>query len=187
MKSSKNLSSAGNQQERSREFLRGYVAGLVDGEGSFHIALQKRSDLPSRISVIPEFHVSQHQSSKRSLELVAKVLGCGYIKPNHHKSRDKTLVYVVRDRADLLTKVIPFFNYNQLHTKKKDDFNIFAQVVKKLADGIHLKPLGLKVIVNLAYKMNNNGERRKITKQELLDSLFSSETIRRIRKKSGKI
>lgn len=169
---SENLSSAGNQQERSREFLRGYVTGLVDGEGSFHIAFQKRSDLPSGISVIPEFHVSQHESSKRVLELVANVLGCGYIKPNHTKSKDKTFVFVVRDRVDLMTKVVPYFHYNQLRTVKMKDFDIFARIVEMVALRQHLRAQGLKKIINLAYKMNNEGKRRKIKKQDLIHSLF---------------
>lgn len=54
MKACNNPLSADNQQERSkRQFLRGYVVGLVDGEGSFHIAFQKRDDLPIGISIIP--------------------------------------------------------------------------------------------------------------------------------------
>jgi hypothetical protein len=124
---SKNSSSADNQQERSKEFLRGYVCGLVDGEGSFHVAFATRKDLSLGVSVIPEFHVSQNAESQNVLKLIQKVLGCGYIKPNHRNSKDETFVYVIRDRADLMTKVIPFFEFNQLSTSNKERFRDIFQ------------------------------------------------------------
>ena len=49
--------SADNQQER----LSWYVAGYVDGEGSFHVAIQKSDNVRLGYQVIPEFHVSQNQ------------------------------------------------------------------------------------------------------------------------------
>ena len=175
---SKKPASADNQQERSKEFLRGYVTGLVDGEGSFHIAFQKREDLPLGISIIPEFHISQSANSKKALEIAVKVLGCGYIKPNHRYSKDDTYVFVVRDRVDLITKIIPFFEYNNLITTKCNDFLIFARIVRLVRDGLHRTPDGTKKIINLAYSMNNNGSRRIRTKEELVTLLKSSETTR---------
>ena len=176
MRRSENLSSADNQQERSKEFLRGYVCGLVDGEGSFHVAFATRKDLPKGISVIPEFHVSQNSQSRNVLELIKNVLGCGYIKPNHQNSKDETFVYVVRDRIDLATKVIPFFEFNQLFTSKKQDFGIFTSVVRMICNGKHRTLAGLKNIINLAYKMNAGGKRRIRKKEELLTLLKSSTT-----------
>ncbi len=87
-----------------------YIAGFVDGEGSFHIAFQERPDLKFGWQAVPEFHVSQNYTSRVVLESIRDFLQCGYIKANDAAGkRDKTLVYVVRDRNDLLQKVIPFF------------------------------------------------------------------------------
>jgi len=174
-----NPTSADNQQERSKMFLRGYVTGLVDGEGSFHIAFQIRNDLPLGISIIPEFHISQNRCSKRALEIAREILGCGYIKPNHQKSKDDTYVLVVRDRFDLLTKVIPFFKYNRLQTIKCDDFAKFCGVVRLMGQGLHRKLSGVKKIIDIAYRMNGDGTRRIRSKQELIASLKSPETIRK--------
>lgn len=176
MKQSENLSSADNQQERSKEFLRGYVCGLVDGEGSFHIAFAIRKDLPFGISVIPEFHVSQNFESRNVLELIKAILGCGYIKPNHRNSKDDTFVYVVRDRIDLLTKVIPFFEFNQLSTSKKQDFKIFSTIVRMINSGKHRVISGMREIIDLAYRMNAGGKRRIRKKEELFTLLKSSTT-----------
>lgn len=183
MNTSKNPISADNQQERSkRQFLRGYVVGLVDGEGSFHIAFQKRDDLPLGISIIPEFHVSQNRSSIKVLELVRRTLGCGYIKPNHRNSSDSTYVLVVRDKQDLITKVIPFFRYHQLMTTKSNDFDIFAKIVDLMDKSYHRNAKNITGIIELAYQMNNSGKRRIISKEELIDKVLkSSETIRKSR------
>jgi hypothetical protein len=177
MKSSENLSSADNQQERSKEFLRGYVTGLVDGEGSFHIAFATRNDLHLKISVIPEFHISQNSESIKALESVKKLLGCGYIKPNHNGSKDRTYVYVVRDRFDLLTKIIPFFEFNVLKTAKSEDFEKFSKIVRLMQSGIHQNSRGLEEIINLAYTMNGNGSHRQRSKKDLVKLLKSSTTI----------
>ena len=175
----KKASSADNQQERSkRQFFRGYVVGLVDGEGSFHVAFPKREDLVLGISVIPEFHVSQNYRSIKVLELLKSILGCGYLKANHPGSKDNTYVFVVRDRNDLLTKIIPYFEVNNLLTTKINDFKIFATIVRMMDRGLHLNQKGIIKIIKLAYQMNEKGNRRKKKLKETIDSLKSSETIR---------
>ena len=79
-----------------------YIAGFVDGEGSFHVAFQKRPDLNFGWQAIPEFHISQNYPSRNILEDIQGMLQCGRIKANDALGkRDKTLVYVVRDRQDL--------------------------------------------------------------------------------------
>jgi hypothetical protein len=43
-----------NQQER----LDDYLAGYVDGEGSFHVAIQRNPSTRFGWQLVPEFHVS---------------------------------------------------------------------------------------------------------------------------------
>jgi hypothetical protein len=182
----KKSSSADNQQERSKQYLAGYVVGLVDGEGSFHVAFPRRDDLTFGMAVIPEFHLSQHKESKQVLELTKKLFGCGYIKENHRNSADKTLVYVIRSKEDLLLRIIPFFEIYQLKTSKKKDFEIFARIVKLIHQGKHSEKKGLRKIINLAYSMNQSGKRRIRKKEDLFFALKSSETIRRTPPLAGK-
>ena len=51
-----------------------YVAGFVDGEGSFHVAFQRSADVRIGWQAIPEFHVSQNESSKHVLEAIRERL-----------------------------------------------------------------------------------------------------------------
>ena len=158
-----------------------YIAGFVDGEGSFHIAFQRSKDVKVGWQAVPEFHINQNWASKGVLEEIRKKFGCGYIKSNHAKStRDKTFVYVVRNRQDLLQKVIPFFETYQLHTEKWKDFQKFSSVVKMMEQNEHLSKSGFSKIVQIAYSMNADGRYRKVGKKEILTSLKSSETIRSV-------
>ncbi|GBC90762.1 MAG: hypothetical protein KatS3mg021_1259 [Fimbriimonadales bacterium] len=177
---SKNASGAGNQQGRPDESLGYYIAGFVDGEGSFHVAIQRNPSTKLGWQVIPELHISQHERNKHVLELIRNTLGCGYLKPNdRHKPNDNTWVFVVRSRKDLMEKVIPFFERYPLRTTKRHDFEKFATIVRKLHKKEHLTPAGLKAILQIAGSMNNNGAYRRIDIETILSHLEPSETVRR--------
>lgn len=164
-----NAMSADNQQGRVRRLLDPwYVSGFVDGEGSFHIAISKDQTMKTGIKIIPEFHVSQRVTSKLVLDALVDFFECGYVKPNHRTNpKDVTMVYVVRDRNDLLTKIIPFFERYPLYTEKAKDFTIFAEVVKMMQFNEHLQIDGVQRIISLAYSMNGSGRYRKRPQQIL--------------------
>ncbi len=174
-----NAMGAGNQQGRPDEAVCHYVAGFVDGEGSFHIAVQRNPSTRWKWQVIPEFHVSQNDGNQHVLELIRAVLGCGYLKPNHRHSRDRTYVLVVRGRADLTTKVVPFFRTYGLRTTKRADFERFARIVEMMNEGGHLNRNGLREILQIAFGMNQGGIRRRISLNDILAGLEPSETVRR--------
>src|SRR5712691_334343 len=76
--SSHNTSGAANQQER----LDAYIAGYVDGEGSFHVAVQRNPSTRAGWQLVPEFHVSQNPERRQVLDLIRHRLGCGRIREN---------------------------------------------------------------------------------------------------------
>lgn len=157
-----NALSADNQQGRLDRDLGNYIAGFVDGEGSFHIAFQRNPSVKLGIQIVPEFQVSQNIQSKSVLELLRDILGCGYIKPNHaNNPSDQTVVFVVRSRSDLVHKVIPFFETYHLRTQKRTDFVKFTKVVALMSCDQHKTESGLKRIVSIAFSMNQNGKFRK--------------------------
>jgi len=122
------------------------------------------------------------------LEEIKNYLTCGHVKNNDAAGkRDKTMVYVVRDRQDLLRKIIPFFEQSPLRTEKRNDFKVFKSIVLMLERNQHQDLEGFKEIVELAYSMNAGGRYRKRDKEAILESLTSSETIRWIPERcSGK-
>ena len=163
-----------------------YVAGFVDGEGTFHVAFQRNPTVRLVWQIVPEFHLSQNECSRSVLEEIQERLGCGNIKANHQgSSNDRTHVLVVRNRQDLLTKVIPFFERYPLHTEKRNDFATFKVIVEMMNRGEHLERSGFERIVHLAYSMNARGTRRRVPKRDILRDLESSETIRQKPAKAG--
>ena len=156
------MSGADNQQER----LDSYIAGYVDGEGSFSVSVQRNSTCRVGFQLVPEFHVSQNGDRAQVLELTRKRLGCGSIRSN--SKQDRALVFVVRRREDLLERVIPFFERNPLLSSKHADFLKFAYIVRELALGHHRTPAGFRRLLDVAVSMNGGGRYRKVRWAELV-------------------
>jgi hypothetical protein len=156
--SSENALGADNQQER----LDAYIAGYVDGEGSFHVAIQRNPSTRLKWQLVPEFHVSQNADRRQVLDLIAKTFACGRIRENHSGTVDKTLVFIVRNRRDLLERVIPFFERQPLVSSKQQDFERFAFVVKAMSRGEHLTQEGFSALKAVALAMNGAGKYRTV-------------------------
>jgi hypothetical protein len=163
---------ADNQQER----LDGYIAGYVDGEGSFSVTVNRNPTSRLKFQLVPEFHVSQNGDRREVLDLIKLRLGCGYIKRNGRK--DRAMVFVVRRRQDLIAKVIPFFERNPLISSKHKEFKTFASIVKAMALGEHNTELGFIRILELGLSMNGNGRFRQVRWRSLIGHPESSETVR---------
>jgi hypothetical protein len=157
-RSSDNATGAANQQER----LDAYIAGFVDGEGSFHVAIQRNPCTKVGWQLVPEFRVSQDVSRAQILDLIQARVECGSIRENHRGSNDHTLVFVVRKRVDLLERIIPFFERNPLLSCKNKEFLTFAGIVREMAKGAHLEEGGFQRIVAVATRMNGGGRYRRL-------------------------
>ena len=156
--SSENAPGADNQQER----LDPYIAGYVDGEGSFHVAVQRNPCTRLGWQLVPEFHVSQNPERRQVLDLIVERFGCGRIRENHSRSTDKTLVFVVRRRQELLERVIPFFERQPLLSSKQEDFERFSSIVRRMATGEHLREEGFAALKAVALRMNGGGRYRTV-------------------------
>ncbi len=89
-------------------------------------------------------------------------LGCGRIRPNARTGgRDRSLVFVVRKRKDLVEKVIPFFEAHPILSEKRVEFDTFARVVHAMDRGDHLTREGFMRLLELATGMNGGGRYRK--------------------------
>ena len=156
------MTGADNQQER----LDSYIAGYVDGEGSFSVSVQRNPSCRVGFQLVPEFHVSQNGDRAQVLELIRTRFGCGYIRPNSR--RDRALVFVVRKREDLMRTVLPFFERNPLLSPKQADFEKFARVVREMALGQHRTAAGFNRLLELSLSMNGAGRFRKVRWRELV-------------------
>jgi LAGLIDADG endonuclease len=182
--SSDNPSGADNQQERPSSpawldaippDLGHYVAGFVDGEGSFNVPIRRERDrgLPFRVSL--SFNVSQ--IGPEAPELLRSVFGVGTVRDRG----DGVFYFEVTKPADLEERVLPFFDRFPIRGSKAKDLVVFRQITELVQSGRHLTPRGIGEILALRGPMNRGGKRRR-TDDEIIEALRiweSSEAIRR--------
>src|SRR5450631_3423721 len=95
-------------QKISRKDLSGnklgfFLAGFVEGEGSFNVSLRKKSDYKVNWQVVLSFNVSQ--KDPLILYLLKKEVDCGIIKTR----KDGLHSLDVTNPKELIEKVIPYF------------------------------------------------------------------------------
>ena len=157
--SSDNLTSGEDQQERLNP---DWLVGFTDGEGCFSISIFKNKTLKSGFQVFPEFVLTQGAKSLETLEKVQKFFGCGKIYENkrYDNHREALYRYCVRNKADLILKICPFFNKYTLQTAKKNDFELFKQGLEIIKNGEHLTDKGFIKIREIASQMNRQKPRK---------------------------
>ena len=164
-KNSKNVMGADNQQERLDAK---WISGFVDGEGCFHVGINKMPKMTLGWQVLPEFRIVQHKRDLEVLKRIERFFDCGCVRRNHG-DRFELRVRGLKD----LNMIVAFFDKTPLFTKKKNDFLLFKEIISLMNDGEHLRKDGLLRIAILSSKMN----RRKKSKY-----LVSSETTRQTSK-----
>ena len=151
---------ADNQQERldSR-----WVSGFVDGEGCFHVSINKIPKMSIGWQVLPEFRIVQHQRDESVLEELQQFFGAGKVVTNHGARKELR----IRKLNDL-RNVVLFFKQHPLRTKKKKNFEIFAKILELMEHKKHLTVEGLTDIANLCWSMNRKIKPRFLESSETL-------------------
>ena len=132
-----------------------WITGFVDGEGCFHVGINKHSDMTAGYQVLPEFTVVQHERDVQVLHALKAHFDCGVVRKNH----GDRLAYRVRGQKHLLERIIPFFVEHPLKTKKHVDFEKFRKVLLMMKAGEHLTPDGIERIRAVASQMNRGRSR----------------------------
>ncbi len=126
-----------------------WVVGFVDGEGCFHVSVQKHSEMTAGYQFMPEFVVVQHVRDIQILYALKKFFGCGVVRINH----GDRCTYRVK-KLENLQKICEFFMRHPLKTKKNIDFRKFRKIVMLMREKKHLSREGLKEILDIAMEMN---------------------------------
>jgi len=157
--------------KRVSESLGYYLAGFVDGEGSFNVSLRKKSDYKVGWQVVLSFNVSQKDPT--ILKLLRKVLSCGIIK---RRKRDGLFSFDVTSARDIKNKIIPFFGkFPFLSEKTRRNFEIFSQISTLVFYGEHRHKKGLEKILKLREELNlGKGRKRKYEIHHVLNSFKES-------------
>ena len=139
-----------------------WIAGFVDGEGCFSISFVKNDTVKFGYQIFTEFVITQSKKSKEVLEGIMSYFSSGriYINNRNDNHYEPLYRYCVRSRDDLQLIIVPFFKKYQLKTSKRNDFEIFTQVVEMMVRGEHLNEEGFNAIKELAAKTNRRKARR---------------------------
>ena len=131
-----------------------WIVGFVDGEGCFHIAINKNDTMTSGYQVLPEFTVVQHEKDVKVLHALKAYFGCGVVRVNRKDKTSTRMAYRVRSVRHLLDIISPFFLEHQLKTQKHVEFRKFRKVLLMMDKGKHLTKEGLEEIQGITSQMN---------------------------------
>jgi hypothetical protein len=182
--SSDNPSGADNQQERPSSSswldaipydLGNWIAGFVDGEGSFNVPIRRERDrgLPWRVSL--SFNVSQIGAELP--ELLQRVFGAGTVRGRG----DGVYYFEVTRPCELVDRVFPFFDRFPLRGPKQHDLTSFREICELVQSAQHLSAPGITMVLALRKPMNRGGKRR-YSEDEILAVLRKWESSEAIRK-----
>lgn len=135
-----------------------FLAGFVEGEGSFNVSLRRKLDYKNQWQVVMSFNVSQKDPT--ILRILKDELDCGIIKV---RKIDNLHSYDVTNPKDIIQKVIPYFQkYPVLSDSKKRNFTIFCEIANLMSQGEHRNLSGLRKILELREILNiGKGRTRK--------------------------
>ena len=156
--------SADNQQERLDAL---WIVGFTDGEGCFHVSINKIPKMSLGWQVLPEFRIVQHEKDESVLFEIQNYFGFGNIKINrkdHHGTRKE---FKVRGLENL-NKIVKFFKDNKLKTSKKKDFEKFSEIIKIMNNKEHLTKKGLDKIAKLISEMNRKPNPKYLESSETI-------------------
>src|SRR3989344_6148968 len=107
-----------SRKDLNRKDLGFFLAGFVEGEGSFNVSLRRKVDYKVSWQVVMSFNVSQ--KDPMLLYILKEQLGCGIIKV---RKIDNLYSFDVTNPQDIIQKVIPYFQkYSVQSDSKKKNF-----------------------------------------------------------------
>lgn len=160
-------------QRMKRKELNQFVAGFIDGEGTFCVSLSRQTSRKYKKGwkwiINPLFQAYQHEDHIDILYLLRDhVFQTGRI---HRKSSPyQVFTYSVENRTTLQERIVPFFSKHRLATKEQD-FATWSKIIQHIYNKDHLTLDGFKNIVELIFTMNKNGKQRKYSKEYIFETL----------------
>ena len=135
---------------QNRELNPFWIAGFVDGEGTFFISIYDSPKLKTGKQVRIGFKVTQGVKNVQILYKLKKFYSIGIVK----QQRPTVYEYRVNDLQQLVEIILPFFSKYPMYTTKKFDFLRVLYVSKLMLRKEHLTLEGLDKIQKIRDKMN---------------------------------
>lgn len=144
-----------------------WIAGFIEGEGNFNVALVKKFkthswEYPFEFYPVAQFRIFLREDDLEVLKKIKHAIGVGKIyKKSYEYSRKKGInsrdqyAYYITSLRDL-HKLREFLGATTFHSKKKSDMEKFFEIVDLKASKAHLTKEGNEKILELAREMNSH-------------------------------
>jgi hypothetical protein len=113
-----------------------YVLGLVDGEGSFNVRINRQPTRRAKVEL--KFSLKLRYQDKEILDALKQFFGCGNVYIQNDKRANHSLCYryEVQNRKEIIATIIPFFEANPPKApSRKRDFELFKRITELLQSG----------------------------------------------------
>jgi len=106
-----------------------FLGGFVEGEGSNSVSVTIHKNFKFGINIQPVFNVSQHKNGLNILYSFKELFeGAGSVVEK--SGSPDIFVYTIKGYKQIIKYVLPFLeNYVQPFSCKKEEFNIFKEIV----------------------------------------------------------
>ncbi len=145
-----------------------YLAGVVDGEGSFEISVEPHNTAKFGWVIDPKFTVALHKSAEHVLRALQQALTCGRVIAKSGQSN--MVMYIEQSRRNLYEKIIPFFERYPLEIKAFS-YHHFKTVVSMLVEKQHHTPEGFLQVAVYAISYTDLKGNRKYTIQDIIATM----------------
>jgi len=130
-----------------------WLAGFVDGDGSFYALIHKASDYRSGFQVQAVFDIAQLDTERALLENISQT----FFGSSHTWAKSGLTQHLrILKFLALQNFVLPFFQINNLLTRKSIDFVIWQEIIQVIADKEHLTSDGVNLIRSLRSRQHIN-------------------------------
>jgi hypothetical protein len=153
----------GKEQIQKKKLNPHYVAGFIDGEGSFSVSIGRHRTTKRKFEVRPEFEMEVRADDQEILERILITIGCGRIYDCSYERygwfpHSKYKITSIKDMRDYL---FPFLDKYPLQAKKSASYKLFREIVMMMLHKEHLTDNGFEKIVKLRDKIRSLGKKSK--------------------------
>jgi hypothetical protein len=140
-----------------------YVAGFIDGEGSFSISIGKHKTLSRGLEVRPEFEIEVRADDTEVIERILVTIGCGRIYDCSYERYGwyPHVKYKVTSTREMEEILFPFLDRNPLQAKKAKSYVLFRDIVLAYRRKEHLSDAGFQKILKQRDELRALGKKAR--------------------------
>ena len=140
-----------------------YIAGFIDGEGSFSISIGKHKTTKNGFDIRPEFEIELRKDDQEILERILVTIGCGKIYDCSYERYGwyPHAKYKITSSKDLRDYLFPFIDACPLQAKKAEMYKRFKTIVMMVLNKDHLTSEGLQKIQTIRDEIRTFGKKAR--------------------------